>query len=150
MKKRSIHGMRYHRAYNTWNHMMFRCYSKKDKRYPVYGGRGIKVTSKWHNFIGFWEDMKNGYKDNLTLDRINNNKNYCKSNCRWATWNQQARNRSDAFKILFKGKITPLKDVCEINNIPYIMAWLRINKYHWDIERAIFTPSRNHNGRTKL
>lgn len=144
------HGMRHHRAYNTWNHMMFRCYHTEDSRYKNYGGRGIRVDDKWHHFAGFWEDMKEGYNKNLTLDRIDNNGNYCKKNCRWATWKQQERNRSDAFKVLFGGENISLKDLCEQKNVDYHMVYLRINRYQWDIERAITVPSRNINGRTKL
>lgn len=146
---RYVHGLSHTRVHNTWNHMMSRCYSPKDKRYSHYGGRGIKVTPKWHKFINFWNDMKDGYADNLTLDRIDNNGDYNKKNCRWVTWSIQERNRQDALKVKYKGKIYPLKDLCEKFNKSYIMVWIRIFRHNWSIEKALTIPSRNKNGRTK-
>jgi len=79
--------------YFVWSNMKARCNNKKDPNYHHYGGRGITYDIKWDTFEGFLEDMKNGYKEGLTLDRIDNNKGYCKENCRWATWTQQANNK---------------------------------------------------------
>lgn len=62
-----------------------------NKDYKYYGGRGILMT--WKSFDEFYEDMKEGYTDNLTIDRINNNGNYCKENCRWVLQKDQLKNR---------------------------------------------------------
>jgi hypothetical protein len=62
-----------------------------NKDYKYYGGRGIKMS--WKNFDEFYEDMKEGYTDNLTIDRIDNNGNYCKENCRWIWQKDQLKNR---------------------------------------------------------
>lgn len=76
----------------SWRGMMNRCYDSKDKRYPYYGGRGIKVCDKWHNFENFYEDM--GDKpEGLTLERVNTNGDYEPSNCKWATWKEQHQNQ---------------------------------------------------------
>lgn len=131
------HGMRKSRAYNTWNHMMYRCYNKNDKRYKHYGGRGIIVVDKWHNFTGFWEDMENGYKEHLSLDRIDNDGNYCKENCRWTNHKEQMRNRQNAIKITYQGQTLPLKEVCEKLDLKYHTVWQRINRYNWPIEKAL-------------
>lgn len=89
-KKR--HGMTKTRAYNAWVNMKTRCLNPAYKRYATWGGRGISVASEWMVFENFYKDMGDppiGY----SLDRIDVNGNYCKSNCRWATQLQQQNNR---------------------------------------------------------
>ncbi len=66
---------------------------RRKSRYDYYGEKGINYDPKWETFLGFWEEMKEGYADNLTIDRIDNDGNYCKENCRWAILQQQAQKR---------------------------------------------------------
>lgn len=73
--------------------MMRRCYDVKQLRYTDYGARGIQVCERWHAFENFREDMKMGYEDRLTLDRIDPFGNYEPTNCRWATYSEQNRNK---------------------------------------------------------
>lgn len=81
------------RLYYIWGNMKKRCNNKKYNRYDEWGGRGIKLCEEWHNFINFYEwAIKNGYKEDLTIDREDNNGNYEPNNCRWVTMNIQARN----------------------------------------------------------
>jgi hypothetical protein len=82
---KGTHGMSYTRIYKIWEDMKKRCDNKNNKYYNNYGGRGISYTTKWKIFEGFYEDMKNGYEDHLTLDRINSSGNYEKDNCQWVT-----------------------------------------------------------------
>lgn len=83
------------RLYRIWSGMKTRCNNKSHKDYKRYGARGISVCDKWtNNFNAFKEwALSNGYKENLTLDRLNNDGNYEPSNCRWATYKEQANNR---------------------------------------------------------
>lgn len=87
------HGMKDSRAYNIWKQMKSRCNNSSTMHYEYYGGRGITYDPKWEDFIGFWEDMEVGYSDDLTLDRIDVNGVYCKSNCRWISMQLQAQNQ---------------------------------------------------------
>ena len=88
------------RQYQTWADMKGRCDNKKNDRYHCYGGRGISYSSKWNTFVGFWEDMKEGYSNDLTLDRTDNDGNYTKENCRWIPMSEQyeTRNKPYTFK----------------------------------------------------
>ena len=91
---RHFHGKSTTRLYHIWEAVIQRCTNLKHPKYTNYGGRGITVDSEWLLFTNFetWA-LSNGYKDDLTLDRVNVNSNYTSSNCRWATKATQQANR---------------------------------------------------------
>lgn len=93
------------RIYRIWCNMKSRCYNGNTSNYKNYGGRGITVCDEWRNdFLSFSEwAMKNGYKDDLSLDRIDNSGNYEPSNCQWATRKQQNSNRRNNRFVTFGG-----------------------------------------------
>ena len=88
------HGQTHNRLYTCWADMKTRCLNKKHKWYGHYGGRGITVCDEWMRFEPFAEwALSHGYAEDLTIDRIDNDKGYCPENCKWSTQHEQALNK---------------------------------------------------------
>ena len=99
------HGMSKSRLYNIWRGMKRRCTNPRSAQYSNYGGRGIKVCDEWmKSSSAFFEwAMNNGYRDDLTIDRIDNDGDYEPNNCRWTTMQVQARNSRHAYHVTIDG-----------------------------------------------
>jgi carboxypeptidase C (cathepsin A) len=90
--------------YKSWANMKTRCNNPKSTNYHRYGGRGITLCDSWKTFAGFYKDMGGTFQEGFSLDRINNDGNYCLENCKWSTPTQQANNRHTNKFIDFNGK----------------------------------------------
>lgn len=123
------------------NGMKQRCYNSKDSRYPRYGGRGIMVCDEWrYNSQAFVDwSMSHGYADDLTIDRIDNDRNYCPENCRWATHKEQQNNRSNNVLITYNGETMDIKQWSEKLGRNYQTLFNRIN-IGWPVEKAFTEP----------
>lgn len=132
------------RLYSIWIDMRRRCYNSNRNSYKYYGNKGIKVCDEWkNNFMSFYNwAIINGYKDNLTIDRIDVNGNYEPNNCRWATLKEQANNTNGNHYVLYKNKKMTLKQFSENYNINYDLVKNRI-RLGWDIEKILNTPIKN-------
>lgn len=131
------HGMYGTKIYSSWHSMKDRCNNLNSPDYLDYGGRGISHCKKWEKFEGFYEDMALSYVDGLSLDRINNNGNYEKSNCRWATAIEQNNNKRNNIKITFKNK--HYSSLSELSRDIGIKRSILSTRYHkgWSIERIL-------------
>ena len=121
-KERNItHGMTNARLYKIYLKMKSRCYKKTDYHYKWYGARGITICDKWlQDFNAFSEwALQNGYNDSLSIDRIDNNKNYEPNNCRWVDCKTQCRNRRSNVLFTYRGETKTLVEWSEIKGISY-------------------------------
>lgn len=136
------HGLRYTRIYAIWSGMIDRCYRKKNKKYKDYGGRGIRVCDEWRNDVNAFYNwaMNNGYDNNFSIDRINNDSNYEPNNCRWTTVDKQVNNRRYNRIYTYNNKSQTLKQWADEYNINYHTLISRLDKLDWDFEKALTTP----------
>jgi len=133
------HGMRNFPEYRIWAGIKTRCLNKKEKDYKNYGGREILICKRWLNsFENFYKDMGDRPRG-TSIDRINNNGNYCPENCRWITKKEQNLNKRNNKMITYKGETKCLSKWAEKFNINYFLLWKRLNR-GWDINK-IFNKS---------
>lgn len=131
------HGMSETRLYQIWKDMKGRCNRVTSQRYYTHGKRGVKICEEWKAFEPFYEwAIANGYRDDLTLDRIDNNGNYEPSNCRWATQKEQANNRSTNRFIEYNGETRTIAEWARLLGMNYNTLCGRI-KRGWSAERAL-------------
>lgn len=140
------HGKRHSRIYSTWVNMKTRCYNKNVKAYKNYGERGIIICDDWidkeNGFINFYNwAIKNGYKDDLTIERINVNGNYEPNNCKWVTYKEQNNNRRSNMYIEYKNEKHTLQEWSEILPIKISSNLLRYRIVKgWGVEKSFNTP----------
>lgn len=112
-------GNTHNRLYRIWGGIKDRCHNPKSKYWDKYGGRGITVCDEWHyDYMKFHDwSMANGYTDELTLDRIDNDKGYCPENCRWATYLVQENNRTNNVLYEIDGEVLTLAQLARRDNL---------------------------------
>lgn len=122
--------------------MIKRTENPNTKGYKNYGGRGITVYSEWRwNFENFyiWA-INHGYREDLSIDRVDVNGDYCPENCRWITQKEQCQNMRKSVKVAYEGKILSLSQWSEELGINYMTLWHRIFTYGWPVKKAFETP----------
>lgn len=144
------HGGSKTKLYRVWNAMKERCYDPKNKRFSSYGGKGVIVCDRWLNsFDDFRTDVSPGYKQGLSLDRINSNGNYEPENFRWATALEQANNMTTNRIIDTPwGKLNIKQASIKANISPSLLKY-RLDK-GWAYEKLFIAPLPNYSNSHKI
>lgn len=137
---KKTHGESHTRLHNLWCGMNNRC-DPSHKDSERYGKRGIKVCDEWYSYENFakWA-RENGYADDMTIERIDVNGNYCPENCTWIPLAKQARNRRTTHWVEYHGEKMSLAEACEKAELPYKQVFWRMRRAGWSFEKAISTP----------
>lgn len=141
MKGHFTHGLGKPNTYSHWVNMKTRCFNSRNPKYKDYGGRGITICKEWLEFKNFHEwALSHGYKEGLTLDRIDVNGNYEPSNCRWITAAEQAKNKRTCRLITYNGITDTIKGWTERLGFKKNTLRVRLVNLKWDVEKAFTTP----------
>ena len=134
------------KLYGVWQTMKARCFRKTCQKYKDYGARNITVCEEWKNDFKAFNDwaITNGYKEGLTIERIDVNGNYEPSNCKWITREEQAKNKRSNIFIEFNNETHCLKEWARILNLNYKALHSRL-KNGWSVEKAFSTPTKTEN-----
>lgn len=154
MTNHSKHGDWGTTFYQRYAAIKNRCEYEGNVMYEYYGGRGIEC--EWDNYEEFKDDMYESFQehveehgiDDTSIERINNDGNYCKENCKWATYKEQARNSSQNIEITYKGETKILKDWSEELGINYYTLLYRY-KSDWPKEKILEEDVSHSNGNNK-
>lgn len=144
--RRNTHHLSKKRLYRIWIGMRDRCNNVNNHAYERYGGKGVIVCKEWNDDFMLFKDwaLQNGYNDNLSIDRIDVNGNYEPFNCRWATAQEQADNKTSNILITIGSKTQDLQQWCNKYGIKRSTVNTRVLQCGWDYEKAITTPVRGH------
>lgn len=141
MHHKYSHGQSDTRLYHIWRTMKARCVDPNSRKYHAYGGRGITICEEWLNdFPSFYVwAIANGYRDDLTIDRIDNDGNYCPENCRWATPKEQANNTRTNRLLQYNGEKHTVSEWADITGIAKKAIYRRLYR-GWSVAKALTTP----------
>ncbi len=142
------HGAYGSRLYSLWNGIKARCFYPKHKEFNNYGGRGISICKEWLDFNVFreWAYTK-GYRDDLTIERIDVNKDYCPENCTWISKAQQAWNKTSTVKVLYKDRLLTIQELAQETGVDKNLLRSRIRQQKWSVEKAVTEPLRLEKGK---
>lgn len=130
------------RLLGIWHSMKCRCNNPKSIAYKYYGGKGISVCQRWmDSFLNFYNDMIDGYSEELTIDRIDGDKGYNPANCRWATRLMQSRNKKNLIPIKIGNEYKLVSEWAEISGLRYSLISNRI-KRGWKEDRLLDLPKK--------
>jgi len=145
VEKRTKHGHcpghKMSREFNIWQHIKRRCNDQKRRDYKNYGGRGIKVCDRWlESFTNFLEDMGE-CPSGMSIERIDVDGHYEPSNCKWATLDEQANNKTNTHYLELNGKKMSIAQWARELGVKNVTIQNRL-RYGWTIERTLTTPAR--------
>jgi len=140
---RQYHGMSGTKEHRAWLDMKKRCFSDKYHEHQHYKDRGIAMCNEWLMFMNFYNDMGPAPSPEHTLDRIDNNGDYCKKNCRWALHSVQQNNRSNNVLLTYKGKTQTLSMWSRELGFDRNRVNLRLRR-GWTVEEAFELPKGTH------
>ena len=147
-----LHGARRkgprNREYNVWSAIKARCLNPKDRAYPRYGGRGIRICDRWLTFQNFLEDM-GPRPPGTSIERLNNDGHYEPGNCKWATPLEQGNNKRNNRLIEFEGRRMTIAQWGREHGLPRYVIRARISQHGWSIQRALTTPLLNSKGQPR-
>ena len=135
LSERKIHGMCKTKTYMSWSALKNRCLNSNNPHFKNWGGRGIMVCKEWMKFENFYRDMGE-IPENKSIDRIDNNGNYCKENCCWSSPKQQQNNRRNNCLLTYQNKTKTVKQWSEELEINVKTIYARIKK-GWSVERTL-------------
>lgn len=140
-EKISKHGKYQTPLYKVWISMKQRCYNPESKSYKDYGGRGIKICREWKESYPAFEKWanENGYKNGLSIDRINNDRGYSPNNCRWTDSITQANNKRNVTLITFNGDTDTISNMARKYGLRPCVVTRRLYR-SWTVEKALTTP----------
>lgn len=139
-RSRATHGKSRTSEYVSWRAMLSRCYNENLSTYRLYGGRGIMVCDRWRNsFENFYADMGDKPSSSASLDRKDNDDNYCPENCRWADSYTQAINRSTNNLLEYGGRTMRISEWAEEMGANVSLLCKRFNR-GWSVEEVLSTP----------
>lgn len=129
--------------YEAWSGLKDRCTNQRKPSYKNYGGRGITFCERWRSFENFFADMGPRPSPAYTLERVDNEKGYEPSNCKWATHLEQSRNRRGNVRLTFNGQTLCVADWAQrLGMSPYTL-YSRLSRSKWSAEKALSTPLMN-------
>ena len=138
------HGYRNTKLYAVYCTMKARCYNPNSEQYKYYGANGVRIYNEWlADFKTFYDwSIENGYKEGLSIDRIDVNGNYEPSNCRWVDIVSQANNKTNNIVITHNGETHTIAEWSDITGISYTALYQRIMVHKWSVEKAFSTKQR--------
>lgn len=137
---KTLNGLSYKPEYKVWVEMHRRCSSPSHKRYSEWGGRGIKVCPEWASFETFLKDMGSRPSSKHSIERADNELGYSKSNCYWATPDDQNNNKSNNRYLTLNGVTKSMALWCKELGVPYSRVRSRVYLQGMSDEDALLLP----------
>lgn len=123
-----------------WYGIKTRCFNSNNPAFQYYGGRGVTVCERWLSFENFYNDMASTFQEGLTIDRVDVNGNYEPSNCRWATYEEQANNKRKTRRVKYEGKEVTILELSRITGLEKRELKKKRAPFHSNIKSIYVTP----------